>query len=208
MAACVPVPSALAPLHVTASEQPGAHTLASCCLHSGAVHLWDERLLPARGADGGEDPWEELGVSARRCLVGTVRLPDGVASARQLHLDGARLLASLDADATASAFCRSAQAVGLYDIRALGSARFGPAEPLWSQPVVDGEISCMGCSEHTVFLGTSRGPVVLWNFAPDAVGADTDAADEWKPEKRKREKVRHKVKIRGRYPKMSAGAGR
>ena len=111
--AAVPLPRQLPAVHVALCSR--SQLIASSCLTSGAVHLWDARLLPAPAnaqlvggvpvlaADDADDLDRHAG------LVGVLPLPGGASCARQLHLDAEKLLASLDHDPAASAFSRGAQ---------------------------------------------------------------------------------------------------
>jgi hypothetical protein len=179
------------------------------------VQLWDTRLLPTELGDGAE--YSSLPSSSRRCLAATIPLPAGAACARQLHLDGSRLLCSVDHDGGAGPFARGAQSVALYDVRAAssGTSDSGSGALLWEQHV-RGDVSCFQCRGERVLIGTATGSVHLWDFRRDGQPAPQDGwegADE-RPEKReKREKWRAKVKLRGRFPKTqgfsnSRGFGR
>jgi hypothetical protein len=106
------------------------YLIAMCCHHSACIHLWDARRLPAPpGAGGGVGgvggqwvSWDVLPTASRRCLIATIRLPEGSACARQLHLDGARLLAAIDRDPAAPLFARGGHSCALFDVRAVGGA--------------------------------------------------------------------------------------
>ena len=187
-----------------------AHLVASCCLNKDVVHIWDARLLPAAATvDEATASFDELSAASRRCLVASINLPVGAACARQVDLDGARLLASIDSDHCAPAFSRGAQSTALYDIRAVGANNSrAPGQPrsdgclLWEQSV-RGEISCFQRRGERVFVGTATGAVHQWHFARS--GAPTLPAvwdgNEQADKKPKREKFRPKTKVRGRFPK-------
>ena len=106
------------------------YLIATCCHHSACIHLWDARRLPAPpGAGGGVGgvggqwvSWDVLPAASRRCLIATFLLPEGSACARQLHLDGARLLAAIDRDPAAPLFARGGHSCALFDVRAVGGA--------------------------------------------------------------------------------------
>ena len=106
------------------------YLIATCCHHSACIHLWDARRLPAPpGAGGGVGgvggqwvSWDVLPAASRRCLIATILLPEGSACARQLHLDGARLLAAIDRDPAAPLFARGGHSCALFDVRAVGGA--------------------------------------------------------------------------------------
>lgn len=186
----------------TAPGNVGAHLVASCCHNTNSVHLWDARLLPSDTV--AEAAFDGLSGALRRCLVASVTLPQGAACARQLHLDGSRLLASADTDAHATAFSRGAQSAVLFDVRACSGR--GTGALVWEQPV-RGDISCFQCRGDRVLVGTGTGSVYLWSFA-HGPGAGTDVlldrqqdSPERSERKEKREKFRAALKVRGRYPK-------
>ena len=182
----------------------GSHLVATCTQGAGVVHLWDARLLPLATEDDAR-AFDELPASARRCLAATVQLPEGAACARQLHLDGSRLLCSVDYDATAGAFSRGAQSAALFDVRAASCAAAGSggSTMLWEQPV-RGDISCFHCREERVLVGTATGEVHLWSYQQGlsaAAGIASAEFDTGVEKREKREKWRAKVKVRGRFPK-------
>ena len=207
-------------LHVACSgaEHPGStaaggspHLVASCSLNTPTVHLWDSRLLPAAaGVDEATATFEDLPAASQRCLVASVALPGGAACARQLYLDGARLLTAVDRDDAAPAFSRGAQSAALYDIRAVasggGSAVTEPGRSsgclLWEQPVA-GDISCLQCRGERVLVGTATGAVHIWSFGRSSTILPAEAWDssEQPDRKPKREKWRAAPKVRGRFPK-------
>ena len=190
----MPLPSAAAtvavPLHVACSSDGGggsgsgggpasAHLLATCCHASAVVHLWDARLLPLELPIAANAAFasEGLSAAARRCLVATLPLPAGAACARQLSLDGARLLAAVDHDAAATPFARGAHSACLFDVRASGGAVGGGAS--WdgaaaagggaadagsaaAAPTGDGEASNDGGSGGGGSGGGSGGGCLLW----------------------------------------------
>lgn len=179
----------------------GSHLVATCCQSSGHVLLWDTRLLPARPPL--DTAFESLSTAARRCLVAELSLPAEAACARQLYLDGSRLLASVDYDGQAAAFSRGALSAALFDVRACSGN--GRGALLWEQPV-RGDISCFQCCGDRVFVGTGTGSVHLWGFASGSrAGVDwaSGGPEEQRPERQKREKFRAKGKpvVRGRFPK-------
>lgn len=191
----------------------GAPLIATCSLNKANVHIWDSRLLPAATAiDDATATFEDLSAASRRCLVATVNLPVGAACARQLYLDGARILASVDADHTAPAFSRGAQSAALFDMRALSANNsLAPGQPrsagclLWEQPV-RGDISCLQCRGERVLVGTATGAVYLWHFgasSAEVLMPEWDGANEQLDKKPKREKFRAAggPKVRGRFPK-------
>lgn len=178
----------------------GSSLLASCCHASGVVHLWDTRLLPADvPADA---TFDTLSAAARRCHAATLPLPRGGVCARQLYLDGARLLVSVDGDQHAAPFSRGAQEAALYDVRAAGAA--GASEPLWTQRV-RGDISCFQCRGDRVIVGTGTGAVHVWNFGHGRNRNSTgemldDGGEIWEPERRKKREKARADKSR-RFPK-------
>jgi len=209
------LPVQLPPLHVSAPHPRrlgGSSLVAVSCLQAGVVYVFDSRLTPAAEAEGEPLPngvappqplWSELSAASRRSLVGTIQLPQGVACARQLHLDSNMLMLSLDADWVAPAFSRTTSELALYDMRAAGSTAFreAPPSPVW-QREVRGEFSCFQCSsdEHRVILGTAHGSVLIWNF--NSTRVDEEEAEEDNFFKApKREKWRAKKKVKGKYPK-------
>ena len=174
-------------MHSAAAGVGGSpHMLATCGLGTSLVHLWDARLMPSAATAEAEDGQ----ASRRRCLVARVPLPRGTSCARQLHLDGARLLASLDYEHGATAFSRGAHALALYDIRRASSSltpalgveaagapagaghadaglgeRSEPSSLLWLQPVAS-EVSCFQCRGERVYVGTGNGTILVWDFTP------------------------------------------
>mmetsp|Transcript_23093 Transcript_23093/g.76603 ORF Transcript_23093/g.76603 Transcript_23093/m.76603 type:complete len:248 (+) Transcript_23093:466-1209(+) len=168
---------------------------ASASLTAGQVHLWDVRLLPGPeavgGSDllraGGGDLWMDLPPSARRALVGSVPLPVRGTTARQLHLDGSKLLVGIDGGVhCGTPFSCASQTVALYDMRALrGSSCSAPAaRPLWEARVPGSAtvLNCVGApalgarrDPSTLVLGTCAGLVLVWNAAA-AAGASVSAA--------------------------------
>ena len=182
----------------------GSHLVATCCHGSSRVLLWDPRLLPS--ALPGDATFDSLSTADRRCLVAKLPLPEGAACARQLYLDGSRLLASVDYDGEANAFSRGAQSAALFDVRAC--SRRGEGALLWEQPV-RGDISCFQCRGDRVVVGTGTGSVHLWSFNARGPRAGAGVL-EWasgeeqeRPERQKRDKFRAKGKpvVRGRFPK-------
>ncbi|EOD30159.1 hypothetical protein EMIHUDRAFT_449790 [Emiliania huxleyi CCMP1516] len=141
----VPPPAARSPIVAMAADD-GRGFAASASLTAGQVHLWDVRLLPGPeavgGSDllraGGGDLWMDLPPSARRALVGSMPLPVRGTTARQLHLDGSKLLVGIDGGVhCGTPFSCASQTVALYDMRALrGSSCSAPAaRPLWEARV-------------------------------------------------------------------------
>ena len=200
LTASVPIPDGRIPLDVAyAARFGGERVLATCCHDVPAVQIWDARLLPDART---EASFDDLPAASRRSLVATIPLPTDAACARQLHLDGTRLLATVDYDAQASPFSRGAHSVALFDVRAAGR---GQTPLLWEQDV-RGDITCFQCHGERVFVGTGTGAIHLWNFsrgshaARDLVAED-DAEWNGSEQKQKRNKFRGNLKIRGRFPK-------
>ena len=153
------------------SAGPGSGQLLASSALDGELHLWDLRLMPApqTAAEAEADPLlDAAATAARRARVASIALPDGAQCARHLHLDGARLLASLDYEGEDNLFARSARSVALFDVR--GAAAGGQGRLLWEQ-AVPGEISCLQCRNDVVLLGTATGAVRLWQFAARGAAA-------------------------------------
>mmetsp|Transcript_5305 Transcript_5305/g.17281 ORF Transcript_5305/g.17281 Transcript_5305/m.17281 type:complete len:410 (-) Transcript_5305:187-1416(-) len=189
----VPPPAARSPIVAMAAD--GGFFAASASLTAGQVHLWDVRMLPGPEAVGGSDVlragggdlWMDLPPSARRALVGSVPLPVRGTTARQLHLDGSKLLVGIDGGVhCGTPFSCASQTVALYDMRALrgSSCSASAARPLWEARVPGSAtvLNCVGApalgarrDPSTLVLGTCTGLVLVWNAAA-AAGASVSAA--------------------------------
>ena len=183
VSAAVPLPHGLPAVHVALDST--SHLIASSSLQAGCVHLWDVRLLPAPPEGQQLAPaallWEDLGVAARRALVGTLPLPSGFSCARQLHLDECKLFAALDSNPDAHLFSRSSAQLALFDVRAVGAHQHAAPPLLWRRPVRGG-LSCFQCSGSRLLLGSCAGPVLLWR---QSGGLAPVAEREVEPERRK-----------------------
>ena len=183
VSAAVPLPHGLPAVHVALDST--SHLIASSSLQAGCVHLWDVRLLPAPPEGQQLAPaallWEDLGVAARRALVGTLPLPSGFSCARQLHLDECKLFAALDSNPDAHLFSRSSAQLALFDVRAVGAHQHAAPPLLWRRPVRGG-LSCFQCSGSRLLLGSCAGPVLLWH---QSGGLAPVAEREVEPERRK-----------------------
>ena len=183
VSAAVPLPHGLPAVHVALDST--SHLIASSSLQAGCVHLWDVRLLPAPPEGQQLAPaallWEDLGVAARRALVGTLPLPSGFSCARQLHLDECKLFAALDSNPDAHLFSRSSAQLALFDVRAVGAHQHAAPPLLWRRPVRGG-LSCFQCSGSRLLLGSCAGPVLLWR---QSGGLAPVVEREVEPERRK-----------------------
>ena len=122
----------------------------------------------------------DLPPSARRALVGSVPLPVRGTTARQLHLDGSKLLVGIDGGVhCGTPFSCASQTVALYDMRALrgSSCSASAARPLWEARVPGSAtvLNCVGApalgarrDPSTLVLGTCTGLVLVWNAAAAA----------------------------------------